>query len=92
MISIESINWSEAQRKPGDRLHLDLRWLLAAPIDEDDHSESLNTWRKVTVGGRTYAWPPRVAIIGYGKAKHQALNPKPLHEASGEVVGLHLIP
>ena len=27
VISIESINWSEAQRKPGDRLHLDLRWV-----------------------------------------------------------------
>ena len=27
------------------------------------------------MGGRTYSWPPRVAIIGYGKAKHHGQMP-----------------
>ena len=29
-----------------------------------------NTSRTVTLGSRTYVWPQRVVIIGYGVAKH----------------------
>ena len=44
----------------------------AAEYDESSAAAAYcsNTSRTVTLGSRTYVWPQRVVIIGYGVAKH----------------------